>query len=51
MYKQNEKTLPDYKSKSPVSFFNRLKPFVDVPSKKNNNTLLKLTNKKKTNVI
>jgi hypothetical protein len=50
MYKQKEKVLPDYKLKSPVSSFNRLKPFVDTPSKEKRNTLLKLTDKERTNV-
>jgi hypothetical protein len=51
IYKQKGKVLPDYKSKSPVSFLNRLKPFVNAPDKRKHNTLLKLANKEETNVI
>jgi hypothetical protein len=50
MYKQEKKTLPDYKSKSLVSSFNRLKSFVNTLNKKRHNTLLKLTDKEKINV-
>jgi hypothetical protein len=42
--------LPDYESESLVSSLNKLKPFVDVPSKERRNTLLKLADKERTNV-
>jgi hypothetical protein len=43
--------LPDYESESPVNSSDRLKPFVDAPSKGRHDTLLNLADKKRTNVI
>jgi hypothetical protein len=51
MYKQKEKVLLDYKLKSSVNSFDRLKPLVNALSKKRRDTLLKLADKKGTNVI
>jgi hypothetical protein len=50
-YKQERKALPDYKSESLVSFFNRLKLLINVFSKRRHDILLKLVNKEETNVI
>jgi hypothetical protein len=50
MYKQKGKALPDYKSESLIGSPNKLKPFVDVLSKRKHDTLLNLANKKETNV-
>jgi hypothetical protein len=50
-HKQKRKVLSGYKSESPISSFNKLKYFVNILSKKRHNTLLKLANKKGTNII
>jgi hypothetical protein len=49
-YKQ-KKILSDYKSESPISSSNKLKHLVNAFGKKRHNTLLKVINKKETNII
>jgi hypothetical protein len=50
-YKQKGKILSDNKLESLISSLNRLKHFVNTPSKERHNTLLKLADKKRTDVI